>query len=153
MGAHSSYTPEMADRICERLAELGSLRRVCREPGMPHDNTVRKWLVEREDFAQAYARAKEAGIDALVEEALDIADTTELGEERTTKADGSVEVKAGDMLGHRKLRVEYRRWLAERMAPKKYGLKQDITTDGKPLQQAAAPVFNVTLSTNESPKK
>jgi hypothetical protein len=32
------------------------------------------------------------------------------------------------------------------MAPKKYGAKQDITTDGKPLN--TAPSFNVTLSTN-----
>jgi transposase-like protein len=137
-----TYTPEVGARICERLAQVGSLRRVCREPGMPSDGTVRAWVAAHEDFAAAYARAKEAGIDALIEEGLDISD------------DGSndwQEAEKGPMLNaehvsRSKLRTEYRRWLAERMMPKKYGVKQDITSGGKELPAAAAPVFNVILA-------
>jgi hypothetical protein len=67
--------------------------------------------------------------------------------------EGTYEKLDVDHVSRSKLRVGYRQWLAERMAPKKYGVKQDITTDGKPLQQTVAPVFNVALSTTESPKK
>lgn len=141
-----TYTEEMGKRICDRLAQVGSLRRVCREEGMPADNTVRAWVAAHPEFAEAYARAKEIGIDALVEEGLEIVDTPELGVETTTKADGTQEKKEGDMLGHRKLRAEYRRWLAERMAPKKYGNRMDLTSDGKQLAEPTAPVFNVTVS-------
>jgi hypothetical protein len=154
MGAHSSYTQEMADRICERLAQVGSLRRVCREPGMPDDNTVRKWVAEREDFAQAYARAKAAGIDSLVEEGLDIADDGLNDFRQIAQPGGEVAEKLDvDHVSRSKLRVGYRQWLAERMAPKKYGLKQDITSDGKALQSAVAPVFNVSLNAAEAAKK
>lgn len=139
MGAHSQFTQEMADRICERLAEVGSLRKVCEAADMPADRTVRRWLQEHPEFESAYARAKEHGIDALVEEGMSIVD-----EPPPTTQAGSTDT------GHvawAKARAEYRRWLAERMAPKKYGLKQDITSGGKPLEGAAlAPVFHVTMA-------
>lgn len=154
MGRQTIYTPELAARICERLAEVGSLRRVCREEGMPSDGTVRVWVATKEDFADAYARAKEAGIDALVEEGLDIADDGTNDFTAVSEEDGSGGRLNAEHVSRSKLRVDYRRWLAERMAPKKYGLKQDITSGGKPLEAAQIPpVFNVSLSTTESGKK
>jgi hypothetical protein len=142
MGAHSSFTQEKADLICERLAELGSLRKVCEEPGMPKPNAVRRWLVERPEFAESYARAKEAGIDALVEEALHIVD-----ESPPNTPSGSTD---SGYVAWAKERAGFRRWMAERMAPKKYGLKQDITSGGEPMQ-AMAPVFNITLTDKDEP--
>ena len=41
------------------------------------------------------ARARELGCHALADQALKIADTPHLGEVRTTKADGAVEVRLG----------------------------------------------------------
>ena len=127
------YTPELAQKVLEALARTGSLRAVCRETGLARE-TIIKWVVDDiNGFALAYARAKDLGIDELVDETLDISNTPLMGEETTVKADGGVEVKTGDMLGHRKMQIETRRWLAERMAPKRYGLKQglDVTnTDG-----------------------
>jgi hypothetical protein len=142
MGAHSSFTQEKADLICERLAEVGSLRKVLREPGMPDGVTVRKWLREREEFALAYARAKESGIDSLVEEALHIVD-----EPPPNTPSGSTD---SGYVAWAKERAGFRRWMAERMAPKKYGLKQDITSGGEPMQ-AMAPVFNITLTDKDEP--
>jgi len=144
MGRQTTYTPELAERICEQLAEFGSLRKVCEADDMPADRTVRRWLREHPEFESAYARAKEHGIDALVEEGMSIVDQPP----PSTPA-GSVD--AGH-IAWAKARAEYRRWLAERMAPKKYGVKQDITSDGKALQQATAPVFNVNLSTGTPTK-
>lgn len=149
MARPKEYTPELGARICSMLAEVGSLRRVCREEWAPYDYTVRRWVVENDEFAIAYARAKEAGIDALVEEALDIADDGTNDFQPTVGKDGERGPDRLDVdhVSRSKLRVGYRQWLAERMAPKRYGLKQDITSGGKPLEgHAVAPVFHVTMA-------
>jgi hypothetical protein len=123
------YTDELGREICERLAQVGSLRRVCRDEDMPHDWTVRKWLVDNEDFAAAYTRAKEAGIDALIDETLDLAD-----EPAPSTAQGSTD---SGHVAWNKVRIETRRWLAERMMPKRYGVRSatEITgADGGPVK-------------------
>lgn len=132
----SIYTPKLAAKVCELLAKTGSLRAVCRETGIARE-TIVKWVVDDIDgFSLAYTRAKDIGIDELVDDMLDISNNPVMGTETTQKADGSVEVKTAEMLGHRKLQIETRRWLAERMAPKKYGLKQglDMTNSDGSLQ-------------------
>ena len=132
MSRPTIFTPELGATICERLAEYGSLRRVCRDDvTMPTDNRVRQWVAEDEEFGKAYARAKEAGIHALVEEGIAIVDepppVTNLG---------------GTDSGHvawAKSRAEYRRWLAERMMPRVYGVKAGLEltgADGGPVRQS-----------------
>lgn len=127
----TTLTPELAATICERLAECGSLRKVCRDdPTMPTDNRVRQWVAEDAVFAEAYARAKQAGIDALVEEGLEIMDEAPPSTENGSTDTGHV--------AWAKARGEYRRWLAERMAPRRYGanVKQEISgPDGGPVKQ------------------
>lgn len=123
-------TPEIAAAVCERLSEVGSLRRVCADPSMPLERTVRRWYTENEEFASAYARAKEAGIDALVDETLDLAD-----EPAPSTAQGATD---SGHVAWNKVRIETRRWLAERMAPKKYGVRSATEIsgpDGGPIKQ------------------
>ena len=126
------YDAELAEKVLDLLAQSGSLRRVCRELGVSR-NSIIPWVVDNtEGFGDAYARAKEHGIDTLVEETLDIAD------------DGSndyMETEHGPALNSEsiqrsKVRVETRRWLAERLAPRRYGLRQglDVTSSDGTLQ-------------------
>lgn len=114
----TTLTPELAAAICEKLAEHGSLRRVCLEPDMPLERTVRRWYVENPEFASEYARAKEAGIEALVDETLDIGD-----EMPPTTAAGATDP---GYVAWSKVRIETRRWLAERLMPKKYGVRSGV---------------------------
>lgn len=128
MSRPTVFTPEIGDELCRRLSTIGSLRRVCKDEDMPTDDRVRLWVASNEEFARAYARAKSAGIDALVEEGLDIADDGTNDWNEKANADGE---KVGWQLNaehiqRSKLRTEYRRWLAERMEPKKYGVRQAI---------------------------
>ena len=122
-GRQTLYTPEIADEICERIANGETLRAICRSPGMPVWRTVYDWLEAHESFATAYARARATGFDAIAQEALLIADTPVEGVEYTTKADGGMEEKRGDMLGHRKLQIETRLKLLAKWDPKRYGEK------------------------------
>ena len=85
---------------------------------MPLERTVRRWYTENEDFASEYARAKEAGIDTLVEEGMDIVD-------EKPPSTGTGATDTGHVAWARE-RAGYRRWLAERMAPKKYGNKTGV---------------------------
>lgn len=124
------YPEEMKGRVCAEIAKVGSLRRVCRMEGMPDRRTVMRWLDEDTVFAAEYARAKQVGIEDFIEETLDLADTPEEGVEVSDGPLGRT-VKTGDMLGHRKLQVETRRWLAERMLPKLYGPKTGLELSGQ----------------------
>lgn len=136
-GRPSTYTPEIAARICERLAAGESLRAICRDDHMPHRATVHRWLIDNvEGFCDQYARAREVGLDELAEEALEIADTPVEGLRREESDDGYKEVRE-DMLGHRKLQVDTRKWLLAKLAPKKYGEKSSMEltgADGGPVQ-------------------
>jgi hypothetical protein len=129
MGAHSTYTEEKAAEIVDRISDGEPLRQICRSDDMPSWRTVYRWMEENEGFAARFARARELGFDAIAQEALEIADTPEQGEEVTVKADGSEETKRADMLGHRKLRIETRLKLLAKWDPKRYGERTHVEVD------------------------
>ena len=123
MSRASDYSDEKADAICERLADGESLRSICRDDDMPDKATVLRWLGVHEAFRDQYARAREMQADALFDEALDIADTPVEGVKTKTTSDGKLEETRGDMIEHRRLQVETRKWMVGKLAPKKYGDK------------------------------
>lgn len=119
MARPSSFTQEIADTICLGLAEGVSLRVICAKDGMPDKATVFRWLAGNEAFRDQYARAREAQADFLAEEILQIADD---GQNDTYLTDNGLAVNH-DAIARSRLRVDARKWLASKMAPKKYGDK------------------------------
>lgn len=78
----SAFNPEVAERICAKIAQGDSIRKACRGEGMPHWRTFLRWLStqdpepkEGEEGAprpfdalrQQYARARELRADARFE--------------------------------------------------------------------------------------
>lgn len=120
-GRPSIYTAELAAHVCAHIAEGKSLRVIGAMEGMPHQATIMAWLDgSRPEFSEQYARAREAQADKLAEEALTIADD---GRSDTyVDADGNVKTDS-EVIQRSKLRVDTRKWLASKMAPKKYGDK------------------------------
>lgn len=111
---------------------------------MPGRTTVLEWLGNPDPmfdkFRAIHACAREAQADELHDELLDIADTPMMGQKVTGKEWGD-EITEADMIEHRKLRVATRQWVIERMAPKKYGAKQQVdigNADGKPFATSDA---------------
>jgi hypothetical protein len=136
VGRPEDYTLELADKVCALIASGKSLMRICRDPAMPCLTTIYRWQRVHPEFAAAYARAREDQADTLADETLEIADTPQEGEETVVK-DGYTEIRRGDMLGHRKLQVETRKWFAAKMQPKKYGDRQNLALsnpDGGPVE-------------------
>ena len=121
---------ETRDAICEQLADGKSLREVCRQDGMPSVWSFLRAVEADAALAQQYARAKETGIESLAADVLAIANTPMFGVIRTVKPDGSVEEKQADMIEHRRLQVDTRKWLLSKLAPKKYGDKLDVGVTG-----------------------
>lgn len=93
--------------------------------------SVFRWLADeaRADFREQYARAREAQAHNLFDEIIEISDTPMLGVEKKTDPDGTT-ITEGDMLGHRKLQIDARKWYLSKVLPKVYGDKLDLTHDG-----------------------
>jgi len=70
---------------------------------------------------EQYARARELQADTLFDEVLHIADNQQIGEKRKVTNDGKEEVSTGDMIEHRRLQIDARKWMAGKLRPKKYG--------------------------------
>lgn len=145
MGRPSAYSGDIAAIICERIADGNSLRTICAEDGMPNKATVLRWISSNDAFRDQYARAREAQADALFDEILAIADAPRIGEKIKIDKDGNKEITRGDMIEHRRLQVDTRKWMASKLLPKKYGDKQQLEhsgVDGAPL----VPIINLSLS-------
>lgn len=110
-GRPSSYSEEIADLICLRLAQGESLRAICRDNDMPGERTVYSWLFNDEAFQHKYARAREAQAEPHLEDILQIADDPEL--------------KADD----KRVRIDARKWAMSKLAAKKYGDRTLIGSD------------------------
>jgi len=129
MGRHSTYTKEIGDKICEIISTSSrGLRSICKELNL-NTKTVLNWLNEEnnKDFLLHYARAKQAQADFLVEEILEISDDSSNDTEYTEF--GEKENK--EWVNRSKLRVDSRKWIASKLAPKKYGDKLELSGDSE----------------------
>ena len=132
-GPASLYTAEIAHEICERLASGETLRSICRDEGMPHESTVRKWAREdREGFSTQYARARDAGLDAIADELLAIADdaTNDWMERLGDEGQPLGWQVNGEHVQRSRLRIDTRKWYLSKLAPKRYGEKTEHKITG-----------------------
>lgn len=123
MGRPSTFTQEVADEICLRIASGETLRSMTGD-NLPDQRTIFRWLAANDGFRQQYARAKEAQAEVLAEEILEIADD---GTNDYIKTDDG-EIVNHEHINRSRLRVDSRKWLLSKLLPKKYGdrIQQDI---------------------------
>lgn len=135
LGRRSDYTPEIAELICQRLADGQTLIEVCRDEAMPAESTVRRWALEdREGFAAKYAQAREIGYLKLADELMEISDDgTNDWVERQNKDGSTYTALDAEHVQRSRLRVETRKWLLSKALPKIYGDRLDLNHGGGPL--------------------
>ena len=115
------YSAKIAAEICTRIAEGESLRSVCKDSGMPHKATVCRWLALHEDFQTQYARAHDWQAELIAEEILEIADDAS-NDWKLIERDGEARwVLDLENIQRARLRIDTRKWMLARLAPKKYG--------------------------------
>lgn len=126
MAGGVQFSDELFDTICERIAEGESLVAICKSEGMPSYTSVMNWLAKDEGgkLVEKYARAREAQADYLAYETLDIADDAS---NDWMKRNGKDDEPGWDLNGEHvqrsRLRIDQRKWMASKLAPKKYGDK------------------------------
>lgn len=107
--------------VCDRIANGESLIKICKSEGMPKKNTVLAWVIEDAEFSNQYARAREAQADHYLDEIVEISDQSALDTE-IDPASGN-EVTNHEVIQRARLRVDTRKWVMSKLAPKKYGDK------------------------------
>lgn len=103
-----AVTPEIFDRICERLAEGESLRAICRDDGMPSMSTIFRFLRDEanETARQQYAQAREDQADV---------DADKISEQADLVAAGKADPQAA------RVAIDAWKWAAGKRKPKVYG--------------------------------
>lgn len=121
MGRPSDFSQEVADAICERIADGESLRGICQADGMPSRMTVFRWLADpnRSAFRDQYARAREEQAEFYAESIVEIADEVEV--EATYQGEQVKLDVSSSAIARNRLRVDARKWYASKLSPKKYG--------------------------------
>lgn len=112
------FTQEVFDKICLRIANGESLRKICKDDDMPNLTTVWKWLNNNPELDKQYMRAREEQAETLVDEMIDIADYKK--DDTYLDEDGK-EVINQEVIARSRLRVDARKWVASKLKPKKFG--------------------------------
>lgn len=118
-GRPSSFEPNLAATICERLAMDESLASICRDEGMPSVTSVYRWRDANEQFRADYARAR-------TDQGHTVADN--VGDIRRGILDGTIDPVAG------KAAADLAKWEASRRAARDYGDKIDVTSGGEKIE-------------------
>lgn len=131
-GRPSDYSEELGALICGRLADGESLRQICSSEEVPDKATVLRWIPKHPEFRDQYARAREMQSEHWADEILEIADDgTNDWVERENKDGSTFEAIDHEHIARSRLRVDSRKWLMSKLAPKKYGEKVDLQHTGK----------------------
>lgn len=120
----SSFTADKVSEILRRISLGESLRAICRDEGMPDEALVRSWAIydsapSGPGFAPQYAQARNIGLESQVDELLDVA------------RDPNIEAD------HKRVLVDAIKWLACKLAPKRYGDRSQVElsgADGGPIK-------------------
>jgi hypothetical protein len=114
---------ERVEKVCERIEQGESLRKIFASDNSPMSNTLFYRLInENPDINERYARAKQIYADSLFDEILDISDHSE---QDHTPFTGT------NVIQRDRLRVDARKWILSKLEPKKYGDKLDVDHTSK----------------------
>ena len=151
MGRPSKYSEEIAAEILTRIAEGESLRRITMEPGMPSHASVYLWLLQKPEFSDKYARARDEQAETLADEIIAIADEPPA---EVTDDKGVSRTDSG-WVTWQKNRMDARKWVAAKLKPKKYGERQVLAGDAEnPLEvKVESTIFDTLLHNLELTKQ
>src|SRR5688572_31412912 len=113
------YNAEIAVRICERIATSPvAMIHICEAPDMPSTSTLFRWLNDHPEFREMYVLAKEMQVELLLEQCLEIVDDD--SRDLIETKDGRMLINTAVLRRH-KMQVDFRKWLASKLLPRKYG--------------------------------
>ena len=111
-GLWTTYTPQLGEAICRRIADGETLASIGRDPDMPSASTVLRWVTANPAFEADYVAARAMSADVLFDEAREVA----LGSTHET-------------VWSDRLAFDVIRWQTARLAPRKY-CERLVVADG-----------------------
>jgi len=111
---------KIADMVLEGMRSGLSCFKACAVAGV-HSSTFNDWINADAALAVRYAGAREALIEKMANELLEIADTPVGSTDSGATDSGAVQKQ--------RLQVDTRKWLLSKLAPKKYGDKLELSGD------------------------
>ncbi|HLX54645.1 MAG TPA: hypothetical protein VKR58_11920 [Aquella sp.] len=122
---HVDYSREIAEDIALKVSTSNKgIRQLCKEnPHWQVASTIFLWRIRIPEFAELYKIAKCNQVELLIDEILDIADDT-LHDTRVNLS--GKELANSEWINRSKLRVDTRKWIAGKLAPRLYGEKQEV---------------------------
>lgn len=135
-GRPSSYNPEIAQLICQRLANGEALSVICRDESMPCRDTVANWADKNPEFSAQCARARILQADFMDEKILDVTEKVVTGE------------IASDV---GRVAIGSYQWRAARLNPKLYGDAMTLKGDKEnPLEIGLAGLLDAAMSKRQA---
>jgi hypothetical protein len=118
--AKSEDRANISIMVLEGMRSGLSAFKACKAAGVPQ-STFNDWINADADLAVQYAHAREALIEKMAGEILEIADTPVGSMDNGATDSGAIQKQ--------RLQVDTRKWLLSKLAPKKYGDKIEVSGD------------------------
>lgn len=130
-GRPTTYSKELTEDICQRMALGETLTDILKAPGMPSETAVYEWRKAQPEFAEAFARAREDQMQAWSDQIISLADEASsdyrIEAEAEISADGTVKAKFDRRhVDRAKLMIDTRKWLMAKILPAVFGDRQTV---------------------------
>ena len=141
-----TYSRDIAEEICRRVAEGESMRTICQDIGIARQ-TVYSWALDNyDDFADRYTRARHLMALGWADELDEIAAD---GRNDYFVDEAGKLVPDHEHIARSRLRIETRKWALGKMLPKVFGDKviTEVTgKDGGPVEMQATKIDVLALA-------
>ena len=127
-GRPSSYNQEIANEICRIVATHpeGQKKLCIKFPHLPSHETINEWRWIHDGFSDQYAKAKMMQAELMAEDIIDISDNSERDYHEDLEGN---ERFNPEHVQRARLRVDSRKWMASKLAPKIYGDRVQVQTN------------------------
>jgi hypothetical protein len=111
--AYVRYSARLAERIIDEISTGKKLDEICAEPGMPDRHTIRRWCIERPEFAERYETARRWSAYAMLDEINDLVDRGQEIVETAAKNGGNANAAASVL----REQLNQKRWQVSKLLP------------------------------------
>lgn len=105
---------EVMERICVRVANGETIRRISEDPDMPTQSGIMKWIAQDLEFKAMYETARLARADARADE---------IDQLIHRMLEGEIDAQAA------KVAIDAQKWLMAKENAKRYGDRVDVNTE------------------------
>jgi hypothetical protein len=127
--SYLTYSPAIADRVCELMIEGVSLRAICEMSGMPARRSIFYWLQNNGEFREKYEIARLMQVECWAHEIIEIADDTSGDFVINERGERVIDHEA---INRARLKIDARKWLMSKLHPQRFGdrVTADVTVRG-----------------------